>query len=151
MWKRICLAWFLLFSSLGLIFNLSQKWKDREREKRNNSFLILCSHPSPGMLEFYFFNLFWPHHYITWHLSSPTRGRTYIPCIGRWFLNCWTTRQVPPIQILNCFIAFIDHASGHFCLFNLVPFFQIASFFKYLVIPDYLLIFRWGMSCCACP
>ena len=27
--------------------------------------------------------------------SSRPRGRTHIPCIGKWFLNHWTTREVP--------------------------------------------------------
>ena len=26
---------------------------------------------------------------------SPTRDRTHVPCIGRWILNQWTTREVP--------------------------------------------------------
>ena len=30
-----------------------------------------------------------------WDLSSPTRDRTHVPCIGRWILNHWTTREVP--------------------------------------------------------
>ena len=29
-----------------------------------------------------------------WDLSSLTRARTHIPCIGRWILNHWTTREV---------------------------------------------------------
>ena len=28
--------------------------------------------------------------------SSQTRDRTYVPCIGRWILNQWTTREAPP-------------------------------------------------------
>ena len=28
-------------------------------------------------------------------LSSPTRNQTCIPCIRRWILNHWTTREVP--------------------------------------------------------
>lgn len=28
-----------------------------------------------------------------WIFSSPTRVRTCLPCIGRWLLNCWTTRK----------------------------------------------------------
>ena len=30
-----------------------------------------------------------------WHLSSPIKDQTHIPCIGRWILNHWTTREVP--------------------------------------------------------
>ena len=34
----------------------------------------------------------------TWDLSAPTRDQTHTPCIGRWNLNRWTTREVPIIQ-----------------------------------------------------
>ena len=30
-----------------------------------------------------------------WNLGSLTRDQTYIPCIERWILNHWTTREVP--------------------------------------------------------
>ena len=30
-----------------------------------------------------------------WGLSSPTRGRTCIPCIASQIVNHWTTREVP--------------------------------------------------------
>ena len=30
----------------------------------------------------------------TWGLSSPIRDQTSVPCIGRWILNHWTTREV---------------------------------------------------------
>ena len=30
-----------------------------------------------------------------WDLSSLTRDRTYAPCIGKWSLNHWTTKEVP--------------------------------------------------------
>ena len=36
---------------------------------------------------------FWP--WGMWDLSSPNRDRTHTPCIGRWSLNHWTTREVP--------------------------------------------------------
>ena len=30
----------------------------------------------------------------TWHVgSSQTRDRTHVPCIGRWMLNRWSTRE----------------------------------------------------------
>ena len=38
--------------------------------------------------------VFWP--WGMWDLSSPTSDWTFIPCIGRWGLNHWTTREVPP-------------------------------------------------------
>ena len=30
-------------------------------------------------------------------LSFPSRDRTHLPCIGRWFLSHWTTREVPTL------------------------------------------------------
>ena len=30
-----------------------------------------------------------------WNLSSLTRDQTQDPCIGRWILNHWTTREIP--------------------------------------------------------
>ena len=35
--------------------------------------------------------------------NSPTRGQTHVPCIERWSLNHWTTREVPPMPLLSCF------------------------------------------------
>ena len=35
-----------------------------------------------------------------WDLSSPTRDRTHVPCIGRQILNHWTTREVPGCLLL---------------------------------------------------
>ena len=32
-----------------------------------------------------------------WDLSSQTRDETCLPCIGRWILNHWTTREVPAL------------------------------------------------------
>ena len=34
-------------------------------------------------------------------LSSPTRDQTYIPCVARWILNHWTTREVPEPLFLS--------------------------------------------------
>ena len=33
--------------------------------------------------------------YGMWDLSSPTRGRTHVPCIAWQILNHWTTREMP--------------------------------------------------------
>ena len=30
-----------------------------------------------------------------WDISSLTRDRTSVPCVARWILNHWTTREVP--------------------------------------------------------
>ena len=38
-----------------------------------------------------------------WDLSSLTKDRTQVPCVGRQILNHCTTREVP-MQILNCSI-----------------------------------------------
>ena len=35
-----------------------------------------------------------------WDLSSPTRDRTHVPCIGTWILDHWTIREVPSIYLL---------------------------------------------------
>ena len=34
-----------------------------------------------------------------WDLSSQTRDWSHSPCIGRWSLNHWTTREVPEILL----------------------------------------------------
>ena len=41
-----------------------------------------------------------------WDLSSPTRDQTCIPCIARWILNHWTTREVPYTTIFFFFLNF---------------------------------------------
>ena len=35
-----------------------------------------------------------------WNLSSPTRDRTWIPCITKQILNHWTTREVPEFSLI---------------------------------------------------
>ena len=39
----------------------------------------------------------------TWDLSSPIWDQTLTPCIGRWSLHHWTTREVPQISFLITF------------------------------------------------
>ena len=34
-----------------------------------------------------------------WDLNSPAGDQTHVPCIGRWFLNHWTTREVPQLGL----------------------------------------------------
>ena len=36
-----------------------------------------------------------------WDLTSLTREPTRVPCIGRWILNNWTTREVRGGKILR--------------------------------------------------
>ena len=60
-----------------------------------------------------------------WDLSSPTRDRTRTPCIGRWSLNHWTTREVPwafyvfRIVIHNLFYLFQNIFSNYHLAFFL--------------------------------
>ena len=42
--------------------------------------------------------VFWP--WGVWDLSSPSRDRTPTPCIRRWSLSHWTTREVPKVHII---------------------------------------------------
>ena len=43
--------------------------------------------------------VFWPRG--MWEHSSPARDRTCTPCIERWSLSHWTTREVPTIIFLK--------------------------------------------------
>ena len=45
--------------------------------------------------------------------SSQTRDLTHVPCVGRWILNIWTTREVPEICLPFFFFFF-----KLFCFFN---------------------------------
>ena len=39
---------------------------------------------------------------ILWHVvSSQTRDWTSVPCIARWILNHWTTREVPSLYLFH--------------------------------------------------
>ena len=38
-----------------------------------------------------------------WDLNSPARDQTPIPCIGRWSLNHWITRESHPLMLLLAF------------------------------------------------
>ena len=59
------------------------------------------------LLLFYFLD-FWLQD--MWDLSSPTRDRTWNPCIGRWSLNHWATRKVPGISILIALQVIFTHS-----------------------------------------
>ena len=39
-----------------------------------------------------------------WDLNSLTRDRTHVPCIGKWLLNHWTTREFPASSVLVPFL-----------------------------------------------
>ena len=56
------------------------------------------------LLPFYVL-FFWPRG--MWNLSSVTRDRTRSPCIGRWNLNHWTTREVPLALFFRLFLFFL--------------------------------------------
>ena len=52
-----------------------------------------------------------------WDLSSPTRDRTRVPCIGRWILDHWTTREVPGWVTLQLqFTVLKDDMTFGFCV-----------------------------------
>ena len=36
-----------------------------------------------------------------WLFVTPTRDQTHVPCIARWILNHWTTREAPGHCVLN--------------------------------------------------
>ena len=42
---------------------------------------------------------------LVWDLSSQIRGGACVPCIGRWVLNHWTTREVPVSAFDSSFLA----------------------------------------------
>ena len=44
-----------------------------------------------------------------WDPSSPTRGQTCVPCIGRWSLNHWSTRGITVLGILISVFLFDPH------------------------------------------
>ena len=62
-----------------------------------------------GTLKIYvFIYLFLAVLNLSWHevceildLSSLTRDQTYVPCIGRWVLTCWTSKEVPPLVLFE--------------------------------------------------
>ena len=82
-----------------------------------------------------------------WDLSSLTRDRTHIPCIGRQIFNQWTTREVPVWVILQVireglvYVAFGNKKIYFFCkIMHLVNFISycctyklISNFQRYLV------------------
>ena len=39
-----------------------------------------------------------------WDLNSLTRDRTHVPCIGKWLLNYWITRELPTSSFLVSFL-----------------------------------------------
>ena len=68
----------LFRAALGLLCSKSQ-WLQR----------IICSHS-------------------TWGLTSPTRGGTHVPCIGRQILNLWT-REVPSLCISKLALSCLEN------------------------------------------
>ena len=60
------------------------------------NFYWICYHIASVLC----FGFFWP--WAMWGLSSSIRDRTYTPCIERWSLNHWITRDVPLLY-------FVDH------------------------------------------
>ena len=58
--------------------------------------------------------------------SSPMRNSVCVPCIGRWILNHWTSREVPQ---LRCFCLFLRISLFFFFYF----FFCCCCFIFYIV------------------
>ena len=117
-WSWIPHAYFLLFPSLSLsqiylyIFGCVRSWLQHA-----GSFVVACrlfiavwglpSSCGTGRLRS------WGTRASLscdmWDLSSPTRNQTQVPCIGRWILNHWTTREVPlPVFEIPCFYRFLN-------------------------------------------
>ena len=71
-------------------------------------------------------------------LSSPTRDRAPVPCIGRWILYHWTTREVPLLTF---------KIEGNVALIFPVPPYRL--FFKKLIYLIYLFLAALGLRCCA--
>ena len=46
-----------------------------------------------------------------WDLTSPTRDQTCAPCIARWILNHWTTREVPSLGAFNGYLVTVQPLS----------------------------------------
>ena len=88
----------LVFSSLGVACGLQSVWAlelwcpgSREHglcSLRHAGSLVKARELSSCGARAYL-----PH--CMWDLSSPTRDWTHVPCIGRWILYHWTTREVP--------------------------------------------------------
>ena len=61
--------------------------------------------------------------------SSQTRDWTHVPCISRWILNHWTTREVQKVRIYWCFSG--ESVLNAFCIIgtalNNLMFHQSAS------------------------
>ena len=58
-------------------------------------FVVVCGLSSCGDYS----NLVAP---CIWHLSSPTRDQTCVPCIRRQILNHWITRELPKVFFFSC-------------------------------------------------
>ena len=69
-----------------------KKGEGIEGEQRGRTVALRC------LILFFSVCLFLPFltvPYSIWDLSSLIRDQTYVPCISRWILNHWTTREVP--------------------------------------------------------
>ena len=70
------------------------------------------------------FWFFWPGG--LWDLSFLTRDQTHTPCPGRWSLNHWNTREVPPqnkFQMRKFSLADLDQNSLFPSLIYCLPWF----------------------------
>ena len=88
-----CLFILLIFFLILCIYIYIYIYRERERERERDHFYwiyyIVASVLCFGILALQ----------GMWDLSSLTRDQTFIPCVGRWSLNHWTTREVPMYTI----------------------------------------------------
>lgn len=78
-----------------------------------------------------------------WIFSSPTRVRTCLPCIGRWLLNCWTTRK---FLVFLKKVGLLATSSLRFCLYGNI-FFFFFIFKGCCWFCNYLLTFFFSSLC----
>ena len=77
-WRIIALCWFLIFLQFFLMWTILKVFIE--------FVTILLLFSGFGFLA-----------QGIWDVSSPTMDQTCTPCIGRWSLNHWTTREVPTL------------------------------------------------------
>ena len=70
--------------------------------------------------------------------SSWARGQTHVPCIGRWILNHWTTREVHLYHFCNHCKVKKNHMSDHHKLGDCSKIQAVSDPFKYWWEADFL-------------
>ena len=86
------ILWSGQFLSLSLSFTTKLLWK-RTGSGIHSLSLSFCLYWICYNISLLYILVFWL--WIMWDRSSPARNQTYTPCLGRWSLNPWTTREIP--------------------------------------------------------